>query len=123
MSCPTLVVAKNKDPRIWGPCAWDFLESCAEGYDPSRLSFFENFFQALPEILPCSQCRAHAKEFLLQHKPDFQDASGLKTYLKSFREAVLQKKCENMYDSPRNFILLKILGFVGLLFLLLFFVS
>lgn len=57
----------NLNPKIWGPKAWFFLESCILSYpdNPTRedMNNFKNFFNSLIYILPCEKCRNN----LLKH--------------------------------------------------------
>lgn len=51
------------NPQVWGPRGWFFLDSVCMAY-PDRPSAQEaarmqQFFAALPHVLPCPACREH----------------------------------------------------------------
>ena len=50
------------NPRIWGPFAWMLLHRASFSFD--SIGSAREFFDALPRILPCEQCR----ENLTNHK-------------------------------------------------------
>ena len=58
----------NLEPKIWGPKAWFFLESCVIGY-PDRPTHdekikFKTLFHSIKDILPCSKCRINYNDHL-----------------------------------------------------------
>lgn len=74
-------ISEAKYVEFWGPCAWKFLHSVAamcpaasfldengaETIEPTMpivQEQYSNFFQNLADVLPCSLCSDHLKEFL-----------------------------------------------------------
>jgi hypothetical protein len=80
---------RNLDPQLWGPSAWTFMESIAEGLDGRSLRHFERFLEVLPELLPCKVCRAHSRAYIdavpLNDTPPLQ-------WVKDFRAHVARQK-------------------------------
>lgn len=57
---------KNYNPKWWGPSAWRFLHTLAEGM-PEELTDEESesiktFTESIPFLLPCAACRNHSAE-------------------------------------------------------------
>jgi hypothetical protein len=66
----------SSNPDSWGPHLWYFLHCSAANY-PIRPSIeksnaMKRWIRALPETLPCGDCREHFKEYVKQnnHKLD-----------------------------------------------------
>jgi hypothetical protein len=61
-------------PSQWGPILWNYLHCLAENIgrsgntivDTDQATFLENMITALPLILPCQTCQAHAASYLEQ---------------------------------------------------------
>jgi hypothetical protein len=64
----------NLNPKIWGPHAWFFIESIIISYPKNptieEKKSYVNFFNSLPDILPCQKCREHFKHFLNRYPLD-----------------------------------------------------
>lgn len=80
----------NLNPKIWGPKAWFFIESCILSYPdkPTNedINNFKNFFNSLIYILPCEKCRNnlvnHYKEYPLDNNILNNKDSLLEWFLK-----------------------------------------
>ena len=60
-------------PNVWGPKAWDFLHTLSFAYpenptEKEKQSML-NFFNSLPDILPCKMCANHCRENLSSIPP------------------------------------------------------
>jgi hypothetical protein len=58
-------------PDVWGPHGWKFIHFISLGYprkptDDDKNNY-RNFFNMIPNILPCSICSNHFKENLIKH--------------------------------------------------------
>jgi len=84
---------KNLEPRFWGPGAWKFLHDCVYAVDETSREAYNNMLALLPDILPCSKCRKHAREYITEHPPSA--STDLKEWLTTFELIVsLRKKDE-----------------------------
>ena len=62
------------DPPEWGPILWKLLHCLAEKtggsgnkmVDTDQANYMESILGQLPLILPCTECQAHAAEYLKQ---------------------------------------------------------
>jgi hypothetical protein len=79
----------NVPPKVWGSCAWTFLDACAVGVDSQSSAAFSRFLELLPEVLPCEQCRKHAGAYLASHP--IRDREP-RAWLQAFRAAVEKRK-------------------------------
>lgn len=60
------------DPPEWGPILWKFLHLLAERVgtsgnkivDTDQANYMESLIGLLPQILPCTECQAHAAEYM-----------------------------------------------------------
>lgn len=87
---------KNLDPKEWGPCAWRFLLDCAQAYDEHSAPAYDALVRLLPEVLPCSTCRAHAAEYIETYPVDTADLTG---WLMTFREAIRRRKTRQQHGA------------------------
>ena len=77
---------QNLPPAQWGPHAWDFLESVAQGYSDQptveqRLAM-RQFLQNLNFALPCEKCRKNfATEVRLLSERDLDSRDTLLQWL------------------------------------------
>ena len=63
------------DPSEWGPILWKYLHCLAEKVgtsgnkivDTDQANYMEALLSALPLILPCTECQAHAAEYIAGH--------------------------------------------------------
>lgn len=63
------------DPTEWGPILWKYLHCIAEKIgctentviDTDQASCVEFMITYLPNILPCTECQIHAKQYLVQN--------------------------------------------------------
>jgi hypothetical protein len=95
------------DPPEWGPILWKYLHCLAEKMgtsgnkimDTDQANYMESLLTALPLILPCTECQAHAAEYLAAHplpslkgiyNGDLQQT--VRGWLFTFHNAVRQQK-------------------------------
>lgn len=64
-------------PKQWGKEGWRFIHYVAVTYQPSKKEEYLQFFQNLPEILPCPVCGSHFKENMEKHPPKMGNAKEL----------------------------------------------
>ena len=64
-------------PNVWGKEGWRFIHYVAVTYHPSKKEEYLQFFQNLPEILPCPVCGVHFKLNMEKHPPKMNDAKEL----------------------------------------------
>ena len=61
----------NLEPKIWGPYAWFFLESCIIGYPDKPSEYekdkFKQLFYLLKDIIPCSKCRINYNNHIIKY--------------------------------------------------------
>lgn len=57
------------DPNFWGPSAWTVIHSIARTFSPDRAVYFKSFVYSLPGVLPCSVCREHLAQNLINVVP------------------------------------------------------
>jgi hypothetical protein len=65
------------NPKIWGREGWRFIHFVAVTYHPSKQEAYREFFQNLPDILPCPVCGEHFRSNMEKHPPNFKDAKSL----------------------------------------------
>ena len=63
--------------KIWGREGWRFIHFVAVTYHPSKQEAYRDFFENLPDILPCPICGEHFRINMEKHPPDFTDAKSL----------------------------------------------
>jgi hypothetical protein len=64
-------------PALWGKEGWRFIHYVAVTYHPSKKEEYLQFFQNLPEILPCPICGSHFKINMENHPPNMENAKTL----------------------------------------------
>lgn len=122
------------NPKIWGPKAWFFLESCIISYPNNPTNedkqIYKNFLTSLVNILPCSKCRFnyknHIKEFPLN---DYylEDKDKLLTWFINIHNLASNKnynlnstlKYYNNFYSDKN-LLNKLFCFIIIILILVF---
>jgi len=76
------------DPEIWGPKAWFFIHNIALTYprnpNINDKQMYKNFFINLGNVLPCSVCKVHYKENLIESELDI----GLNSNIDLFKWTV-----------------------------------
>jgi len=80
---------KNVHPGVWGPPAWAFLKSAAEACDADSAQAYRDFFQLLPQVLPCERCREHCSVYLRENPIDVDDLPG---WVARFEASVAEAK-------------------------------
>jgi hypothetical protein len=89
---------RNVSPKVWGREGWTFLTSCAQACDEESFDKYVQFLELLPDVLPCEQCRYHARQYLLEHPPS--KAPDLTQWVQDFERAVGQRKAPAGGDPP-----------------------
>jgi len=85
------------DPALWGPSFWQTMHWTAAGYPTSPSTedkiHFKSFYEGLRYTLPCSDCRQHYTDLLLQMPIDPFLVSGrqLRQWVVSLHNAVNSK--------------------------------
>ena len=79
----------NLSPSVWGRDSWSFLKKCAHAVDEESLPHYQALMSLLPHVLPCEQCRHHAKEYIAQHPLTSTDVLG---WLDAFEQSVTRRK-------------------------------
>ena len=59
------------DPKVWGPHFWFVLHLIAFHYPEKPNSFdkdaYKNYYHSVKDILPCTMCKQHFKNYLSQY--------------------------------------------------------
>ena len=60
------------DPLVWGPALWSILHILAAhighlGIDLDQARDFQVLVSMLPQIIPCLECQAHSRIYLVAH--------------------------------------------------------
>jgi len=90
---------KNVHPGVWGPPAWAFLKSAAEACDADSAQAYRDFFQLLPQVLPCERCREHCSVYLRENPIDVDDLPG---WVARFEASVAEAKRAEKQGSCRT---------------------
>ena len=95
------------DPVEWGPVLWKYLHCITEkiGYtgnpivDTDQANYMEYIIIHLADILPCTECQSHAKEYITHNPiPSLQGKYGdnlratIRTWLFQFHNTVRNRK-------------------------------
>ena len=66
-------------PLLWGKEAWHFIHYVALAYIPSEenKNSYMNFFNSLPDTLPCPICGEHFKQNMQKYPPRFDSSNDL----------------------------------------------
>lgn len=79
-------------PAIWGPPTWQMLHYLANGYPqcptPPVRQHCVAFLKALPWMLPCPECGAHCRSFVLGYPGGPEAASRCRASLVTFALAL-----------------------------------
>jgi hypothetical protein len=67
----TRKVKEYRRPAFWGPSLWKFIH-CVAMTAPTPMTTenkkeYKEFFESLGNVLPCSICRNHYKEYIIDH--------------------------------------------------------
>jgi len=96
------------DPKVWGPCAWWTLHTCAAKTALSGkrddLGVFWDMMQSLQCLLPCEVCREHLKAHLAQLRRP-RSASGAAGWVYRLHNAVNETVASDGYQPKRADIL------------------
>jgi hypothetical protein len=67
----------TSDPNVWGPSFWFSLHNGTSKYPENASAIFRDrmkqFILSIPFILPCEQCRSHAKEYIDNRQNELDD--------------------------------------------------
>jgi len=73
------------DPSIWGKHGWKFIHFVAQGYPdkPSQEQKlqYKNFFNSIQYVLPCSFCRDHYTQNLINNPIDDSVLQNKKSFV------------------------------------------
>ncbi len=68
-------------PQIWGPSAWHFIHAVAMTYpkdaSEAKKRAYQEFFSALPIILPCEICGSHLFEKIEKNPPPYTNSKEM----------------------------------------------
>ena len=90
--------AATGDPLVWGPALWSILHILAahighQGMDLDQARDIQVLVTMLPQIIPCSECQAHSKTYLIANP--FEPVKNVatlsvyvRTWLLTFHNAV-----------------------------------
>jgi len=86
---------------LWGPALWSFLHTAAATLDSPAA--FVQILLALPDTLPCPECRRHTEDFFQKRPPhaEVQDALTASRYCFEMHNAVnvrLGKKLASRHE-------------------------
>jgi hypothetical protein len=98
------------EPGEWGPLMWRLLHVAAEKLgrtgnavlDADAATYISYIMSHLPDILPCPDCRTHARTYLFEHKFDVRGKTGpvlqsyVRIYLFLFHNAVRARKGQSI---------------------------
>lgn len=78
----------QSDPETWGPHVWKVIHIFTTNYpdvptEEEKQSCIQ-FFTALGDMLPCSKCTTHYKEYLNEHYQEFIKSVDNPTALSEF---------------------------------------
>ena len=107
---PVTEYVTTVEPGVWGPLLWHLLHITAEKLgrtgnvilDADAATYISYIMTHLPDILPCPDCRTHAKGYLFEHKFDVRGKVGsvlqtyVREYLFSFHNAVRARKSQSI---------------------------
>ena len=79
-------------PDVWGPPLWKLLHLLASKLGNNTNSLTNNdmansityIITKLPFVLPCRDCQAHAKMYLLANKFDLQNHADMRNYVENY---------------------------------------
>tara|TARA_X000000950_G_scaffold280116_1_gene374076 strand:- start:1131 stop:1571 length:441 start_codon:yes stop_codon:yes gene_type:complete len=75
--------------EFWGPKLWYVLHAIAELYDPKDCAEYTAFYyRSLVLIIPCSECRAHTKDYIKSRPPNFKSRRSLRIWTYNFHNYV-----------------------------------
>lgn len=88
---------QNIAPDFWGPAAWKFLDSVANGYsdNPSLTQRIEmrKFLEKLTFALPCEKCRNNfSTEIAKLQERDLDSRGSLRIWLRALRGSISHEK-------------------------------
>jgi len=96
----------NVNTKIWGPGAWEFMHTIAFAYPSvptdTEKRHAKQFFQSLPSLLPCNECRKHFKKMITVDNPltdeTVSDQEHLSKWLVGCHNLVNQRKGKTLQD-------------------------
>jgi len=99
----------NVSPRLWGKCAWEFLDTVLIMYprqDPSLevQEACRHLLQSLRILLPCQDCRHHYNLFMDAHpiEPALQSRESLMQFYTDMRNDVASRMKAPLYRSVND---------------------
>jgi len=99
----------NIDPKLWGPCAWDFFYFSALSFPKNPTEDdkikYKHFFTTAGQILPCEKCRNNFIKHMNQIPLDnYLDSSyNLFTWITKMQNKVRIKSGQTERSVDENF--------------------
>ena len=90
-------------PTLWGKEGWRFIHFVAVTYQPSKKEEYLQFFQNLPEILPCPVCGNHFRENMEANPPDMENSKTLFNWTVDMHNYVNILKGKRVYTYERAY--------------------
>ena len=92
-------------PSVWGPSLWRFIH-CVAMTAPSPMTRekreeYREFFESLGNVLPCSTCREHYKEYLERHPVDVRSRRRLVEWTLCFHNHINAMNGKESWDLER----------------------
>lgn len=97
MDITTTLMGNSSDPDIFGPPFWFVLHNAAVGYyeNPTATArnMMKSFLYSIPVLIPCTQCKEHAYDYLRNQDLDHAVASrgNLFKFMVNFHNCVNEK--------------------------------
>jgi hypothetical protein len=66
----TETIKHMMEPKFWGNALWTLMETILVSYDLDNTEVTQSvhmFLYCLQNLIPCSQCRSHYREFMKKH--------------------------------------------------------
>ena len=97
------------EAKIWGPHAWIFLHSISMTYPDKPTeqdkTNFKTFFTSIQNVLPCSICKKHYKQNLINNPIQLNSKKELVQWMIDIHNSVnkLNKKKQYSYNEVINY--------------------
>jgi hypothetical protein len=93
-------------PTVFGPYFWSVIHmtamSAGKDIPPEKAQAYIQFFESMPDILPCAQCGKHLRENLSSMPPDTSDLFRWSVDLHNLVNSQLNKP-EVSYDKALRY--------------------
>jgi len=123
-------------PTVFGPYFWSVIHmtamSAGKDLSPDKAQAYIQFFDSMPEILPCAQCGKHLRENLSVMPPDTTDLFRWSVDMHNLVNSQLNKpevpyeqalrywstRCSKTSEKDRTIVVLCVLVIIIALFLI-----